>query len=103
MIRQSDVDKRPCQELFYDDKHCKGLGLTNPRPIPASFVVPGGSHGQGQALTEVNWFAAITNWVEMNLAPEQLVYNKTDDTTGIVVRTLPVCQHPKYPRYNGGR
>jgi hypothetical protein len=79
----------------------KGLGLTNPSTNTRFFVVPGGSHGQGQALTEVNWFAAITAWVEMNLPPEQLVYNKTNGATGIVVRTLAVCQHPNYPRYNG--
>jgi feruloyl esterase len=79
----------------------KGLGLTNPSTNTRFFVVPGGSHSQGQFLTEVNWFAAITDWVEMNIAPEQLVYNKTDDATGIVVRTLPVCRHPKYPRYSG--
>jgi hypothetical protein len=79
----------------------KGLGLTNPATNTRFFVVPGGSHTDGQTLSEVNWFNAITAWVEMNIAPEQLVYNKTDDATGIVVRTLPVCQHPKYPRYNG--
>jgi feruloyl esterase len=78
----------------------KGLGLTNPSTNTRFFVVPGGSHSQGQALTEVNWFNAITDWVEMNIAPEQLVYNRIDDVTGIV-RTLPVCQHPRYPRYNG--
>jgi hypothetical protein len=79
----------------------QGLGLTNPSTNTRFFVVPGGSHSQGKALTEVNWFNAITNWVEMNIAPEQLIYNKTDDATGIVVRTLPVCRHPRYPRYNG--
>jgi feruloyl esterase len=78
----------------------KELGLTNPSTNTRFFVVPGGSHTDGQTLTEVNWYNAITDWVEMNIAPEQLVYNKTDDATGIV-RTLPVCRHPKYPRYNG--
>ena len=79
----------------------RGLGLTDPSTNTRFFVVPGGSHTDGQTLTEVNWYNAITDWVEMNIAPEQLVYNKTDDATGIVVRTLPVCRHPKYPRYNG--
>jgi hypothetical protein len=78
----------------------EGLGLTNPSTNTRFFVVPGGSHTQGQALTEVNWFNAITNWVEMNIAPEQLVYNRIDAVTGIV-RTLPVCRYPRYPRYNG--
>jgi len=52
-------------------------------------------------LTEVNWFAAITKWVEEDIAPEQLVYHKRDKTTGTVLRTLPICRHPQYPRYNG--
>jgi feruloyl esterase len=79
----------------------KGLGLTNPSTNTRFFIVPGGSHSEGQALTEVNWFSAITNWVELNIAPEQLIYNKRDKITGLVLRTLPVCRHPQYPRYNG--
>jgi len=78
-----------------------GLGLTDPSTHTRFFVVPGGSHTDGAELTEVNWYAAITNWVEKNIAPEQLAYNKRDKTTGTVLRTLPVCRHPQYPRYNG--
>ena len=78
-----------------------GLGLTDPAIHTRFFVVPGGSHMDGQDLTEVNWFDAITKWVEENMAPEQLIYNKRDKTTGTVLRTLPVCRHPQYPRYNG--
>lgn len=78
-----------------------GLGLTDPGTHTCFFVVPGGSHTDGQELTDVNWFAAITNWVEKDIAPEQMVYNKRDTTTGAVLRTLPVCRHPQYPRYNG--
>jgi hypothetical protein len=78
-----------------------GLGLTDPATHTRFFVVPGGSHTDGADLTEVNWFDAITKWVEKNIAPEQLVYNKRDTTTGAVLRTLPVCRHPRYPRYNG--
>ena len=78
-----------------------GLGLADPSTRTRFFVVPGGSHTDGAELTDVNWFAAITNWVERNIAPEQLVYNKHDTTTGVLLRTLPVCRHPQYPRYNG--
>ncbi len=78
-----------------------GLGLTDPGTHTRFFVVPGGSHTDGEELTEVNWFAAITQWVENDIAPEQLIYNKRDTTTGALLRTLPVCQHPRYPRYNG--
>ncbi len=78
-----------------------GLGLTDPATHTRFFVVPGGSHTDGADLTEVNWFEAITKWVEKNIAPEQLIYNKRDKTTWAVLRTLPVCRHPLYPRYNG--
>jgi hypothetical protein len=30
----------------------------------------------------------------MNIAPEQLIYNRRDKITGVVLRTLPVCRHP---------
>jgi len=78
-----------------------GLGLADPGTHTRFFVVPGGGHGDGQDVKEVNWYNAITNWVENNIAPEQLVYNKRDKTTGAVLRTLPVCRHPRYPRYIG--
>ena len=78
----------------------KGLGLTNPSNNTRFFIVPGASHGLGSLLTEVNWFDAITNWVETNTAPEQLIYNFNDAKTK-VVRTLPVCHPPLYPRYQG--
>jgi feruloyl esterase len=78
----------------------KGMGLTTPTNNTRFFTVPGTIHGNGATLDEVNWFNAITNWVEKNIAPEQLVYNRKDATTG-VTRTLPVCQLPQYPKYNG--
>ncbi|MES2260045.1 MAG: tannase/feruloyl esterase family alpha/beta hydrolase [Pseudomonadota bacterium] len=78
----------------------KTLGTADPSTGTRFFVVPGATHGQGAALTEVNWFDAITNWVEKNTAPAQLTYNQRATPTG-AARTLPVCQHPQYPRYNG--
>jgi feruloyl esterase len=78
-----------------------GLGLADPGTNTRFFVVPGGSHTDGAELTDVNWYKAITHWVENNIAPEQLLYNKRDKITREVLRTLPVCRHPQYPRYNG--
>lgn len=78
----------------------KGMGLINPSVNTRFFVIPGASHGEGFFLTQVNWFDAITNWVETNTPPEQLVFNTTDKVTK-TARTLPICQHPQYPRYKG--
>lgn len=77
----------------------KAQGLADPSANTRFFAVPGAVHGEGQLLTEVNWFNAITAWVETKAAPEQLLFNKSRSGTP---RTLPVCQHPKYPHYNGG-
>ena len=76
-------------------------GLTDPESHTRFFVVPGGSHTDGEELTAINWFDAITQWVEKDIAPEQLLYKKRDKTTGDLLRTLPVCRHPQYPGYNG--
>lgn len=76
-------------------------GLTNPANHTRFFVVPGANHTDGRDLTAVNWFSAITDWVEKDMAPEQLVYHKRDRTTRTLLRTMPVCQHPQYPRFNG--
>jgi len=72
----------------------------DPATSTRMFIVAGATHGQASALTEVNWFAAITGWVENNVAPNQLTYNWLDAATGMT-RTLPVCQNPLYARYNG--
>jgi Tannase and feruloyl esterase len=36
--------------------------------------------------------------VENSKAPDQLTYNFR---VGATARTMPVCEAPKYPRYNG--
>ena len=74
------------------------LGLADPDTSTRFFVVPGGSHAQGHALTEVDWASAIMDWVERGTAPVQLTYTFS---TGTTTRTMPVCQHPRYPRFNG--
>ena len=73
-------------------------GLANPETATRFFVVPGTSHGQGQLLQEVDWATAIMAWVENGVAPTQLTYSFQ---SGAGSRSIPVCQHPLYPRYQG--
>jgi feruloyl esterase len=74
------------------------LGLADPRTNTRFFVVPGSTHGAGGNLNEVDWLSAIIAWVENATPPDQLTYAFTVGTTQ---RNLPVCEFPKYPRYNG--
>lgn len=74
------------------------IGLADPRANARMFAVPASTHGAGGRLTEVDWLSAIIDWVESNRAPDQLSYNFAVGTT---LRSMPVCEAPKYPRYNG--
>jgi len=77
----------------------KSKGLADPSTNSRYFVVPGTGHGGGQNLTSVDWADAIIKWVEKDVAPTQLIYNSTSNG---VARSIPVCQHPLYPRYMSG-
>ena len=74
------------------------MGLADPRANTRLFVVPASSHGLGADFHEVDWLSAIIDWTENAKAPTQLTYAFT---AGSALRTLPVCEFPAYPRYNG--
>jgi len=76
----------------------KAFGLSDPRANARLFVVPASTHGAGGNLTEIDWLSAIIDWVESNKAPDQLTYKFA---VGSTARTMPVCESPRYPRYNG--
>ncbi|MCY1560368.1 Mono(2-hydroxyethyl) terephthalate hydrolase [compost metagenome] len=60
--------------------------------------MPGAGHGGGGSLKEVDWASAIMGWVENDDAPTQMTYSFTNAGTA---RSMPACQYPKYPKYNG--
>jgi hypothetical protein len=75
-----------------------GMGLADPRTNTRFFIVPGNTHGAGGQLNQIDFLSAIVDWVESNKPPVQLTYSFTVGTTQ---RSLPVCEYPAYPRYNG--
>jgi len=76
----------------------KSLGLGDPRTNTRLFMVPASDHGAGGDFSSVDWLSAIVDWVETNKPPTQLSYSFN---VGFTARTLPVCEYPAYPRYNG--
>lgn len=76
----------------------KSAGLADPNSATRFFIVPGAGHGGGGSLQEVDWASAIMGWVEKGDAPMQMTYTFT---AGGTTRSMPVCQYPKYPKYNG--
>lgn len=74
------------------------MGLADPRSQARLFTTSHWAHSAGSSLAQVDWFSAIVDWVENGAAPTQLEYKFTQGSTA---RALPVCEYPKYPRYNG--
>jgi Tannase and feruloyl esterase len=65
------------------------------------YTLPGVQHcGGGPGANRFDMIAALADWVENDLAPHTLVGWRTD-TAGNVLFTRPLCEFPRYPRYDG--
>ncbi len=64
------------------------------------FPVPGMFHCQGgPGCGDVNWLAAVVNWVEKGIAPSMLVGAHVEK--GETRRTRPICAYPNTAHYKG--
>jgi Tannase and feruloyl esterase len=64
------------------------------------FRAPGVAHcGGGAGPQPQNLFNALVNWVENDVAPDQILSQIT--TNGVVTRTRPLCPYPQTAIYNG--
>jgi feruloyl esterase len=71
------------------------------REFARLFLLPGVMHCYGgPGPDRVNWFGAVSDWVEHSKPPEHLVATKAD-TTGKTMRTRPICPHPLRAVYRG--
>ena len=74
-----------------------GQGSENAR----LYALPGVQHcGGGPGANRFDMMAALADWVENDLPPDTLVASRID-AAGNVLFTRPVCEFPKYPRYDG--
>jgi acetyl esterase/lipase len=65
------------------------------------YALPGVQHcGGGPGVNRFDMITALTGWVENGLAPHTLVGSR-NDAVGNLLFTRPVCEFPKYPRYDG--
>jgi hypothetical protein len=63
------------------------------------FRAPGVAHcGGGAGPQPQNLFGALVNWVENDVAPQQIL---AQVTSGGVTRTRPLCPYPQTAIYNG--
>jgi feruloyl esterase len=74
-----------------------GGGAANAR----LYIPPGVNHcGGGPGADAFDLLGALTEWVEQGKAPRTLRAAKLD-AAGTVLFTRPLCEYPKYPRYQG--
>lgn len=74
-----------------------GRGAENAR----LYVPPGVNHcGGGPGADAFDLLGALVEWVEQDRVPRTLAAAK-HDVSGHVLFTRPLCEHPKYPRYDG--
>jgi feruloyl esterase len=65
------------------------------------FMEPGVLHcAGGNGPSNAPWLAAIVDWVERGIAPEQLIATK-QDSTGKAILARPLCAYPKRAVYKG--
>jgi feruloyl esterase len=75
------------------------MGPANVDEFARYYEVPGYGHAVSTAFN-ATWdsLTALEQWAEHDIAPRGQV---TTDTAGVPGRTRPLCDYPKWPRYNG--
>jgi hypothetical protein len=79
----------------------QAVGAANTDASTRLYVAPGVNHcvgGVGPDDTDL--LTALDRWITMGVAPGTLTARKFDANGGML-RTLPLCQYPRYPRYHG--
>jgi feruloyl esterase len=65
------------------------------------YVLPGVQHcGEGNGASQIDFLSVLRDWVEKGRIPTNLVATR-NDPAGNVLFARPVCEYPKYPRYEG--
>lgn len=82
---------------YHDQVLAKDPGA---RDYLRAFMLPGVLHcGGGNGPDNVDWAAAIADWVENGKAPDRLVARKM--ANGATTRSRPVCAYPQKAEYKG--
>jgi len=75
------------------------MGPANVDEFVRYYEVPGYGHAVSTAFN-ATWdsLTALEQWAEHGIGPSEQV---TMDSAGVPGRTRPLCDYPKWPRYNG--
>ncbi len=96
----ADQQVNPFPGIQYYETVSQRLGPAPTRDFYRLFMVPGMLHcAGGPGCANVNWLAALTDWVEKGVAPTQILGSHLEKAQ--VTRTRPLCPYPEVARYKG--
>lgn len=79
----------------------QAVGAANADAATRLYVAPGVNHCEGSVGPDkTNLLIALDRWVTKGAAPGTLTAGKIS-ASGAVLRSLPLCKYPRYPRYTG--
>lgn len=86
----------------YYDSVKKFLGESKARSFSRFITTPSTGHNMdGPNAVSIDFLAALDEWVERSTAPDNLVASKFAVGSATPTFQRPVCEYPKFPRYNG--
>ncbi len=104
----SDPAVSPRETIRYYNAVIQDQGGSSPTGRFARlFMVPGMQHcvGSGPGPNVFDPLPSMIDWVERNVAPQQLVathFQNNDPSTGLITRTMPLCPYPKAAVFKRG-
>ena len=99
----ADYAQSPYAGIRYFQAVVTELGQGDVRRFMRLYMAPGVDHVGSGAPANVDMLAVLTDWVERGKAPGTLeVTEQTVETTPKVIRALPLCQWPMWPKFKGG-
>ena len=97
----SDMALSVNSTIEYMANVANAIGAANASASTRLYVAPGVNHCEGGAGPDhADLLMALDQWVTKGVAPDTLKAEKLD-ANGAVIRTMPLCQYPQYPKYTG--
>ena len=79
----------------------QAVGAKNAEQSTRLYIAPGVNHCEGGVGPDhVDLLSALDHWISRGAEPGTLMAQKLDGG-GKVLRALPLCRYPQYPRYTG--
>jgi feruloyl esterase len=100
----ADYAQSPYAGIRYFQNVQRALGKAQTAHFMRLYTAPGVDHVGSGAPANVDMLSVLVDWVEKGKAPGDLevIEQKLEAPSFPVVRALPLCQWPTWPRYKGG-